>query len=54
MKASDYDAATVAFTTAINKYYKDMEADSIKKTDEVGFTLSKSNKTNTCYVHILP
>ena len=54
MKASDYDAAAAAFSAAISKYYKDMEADSIKKTDEVGFTLSKSNKTNSCYQHILP
>jgi hypothetical protein len=54
MKASDYDKATAAFAAALNKYYKDMEAESIKKTDEVGFTLSKANKTNSCYVHILP
>ena len=31
-----------------------MKADSIKKTDDVGFTLSKANQTNNCYVHILP
>jgi hypothetical protein len=54
MKASDYDAATAAFGRAINKYYKDMEADSIQKTDEVGYTLSKSNRTRGCYIHILP
>jgi hypothetical protein len=54
MKASDYDTAAAAFSAAITKYYKGMEAVSIKKTDEVGFTLSKSNKTNCCYVHIVP
>jgi hypothetical protein len=54
MKATDYDAATVAFNKALNKYYADMEADSVSKTDDVGFTLSKSNKTNNCYVHVVP
>jgi hypothetical protein len=54
MNASDYDKAAAAFSAAITKYYKDMEADSIKNTDEVGFTLSKSNKSGKCYEHILP
>ena len=54
MKAADYDTAVAAFGTALNKYFADMEADSVKTTDEVGFTLSKSNKTNSCYVHVLP
>ena len=54
MKAADYDKAAAAFVTAINKYYADMKADSISKTDDVGFTLSKSNQTNSCFVHELP
>lgn len=54
MKAADYDAAAAAFSAALNKYYADMKADSIKKTDQVGFTLSNANKTNSCYVHVLP
>jgi hypothetical protein len=54
MNAADYDKAVAAFGTALNKYYADMKADSVKKTDEVGFTLSKADKTNSCYIHILP
>ena len=54
MKPADYDKAAAAFVIAINKYYADMKADSISKTDDVGFTLSKSNTTNSCYVHVLP
>ena len=54
MKAADYDKAAAAFGTAIMKYYSDMHADSITKTDDVGFTLNKANKTNSCYVHVLP
>jgi hypothetical protein len=54
MKSSEYDAAAAAFSAAITKYYKDIEAESVKNTDEVGFTLTKSNKTNSCYVHIVP
>jgi hypothetical protein len=55
MKAADYDAAAAAFVKVLNKYWADMTADSIKKkTDEVGFTLSKANKTNSCYVHEVP
>jgi hypothetical protein len=54
MKAADYDKAAAAFSAAVNKYYADMQADSVKTTDEVGFTLSKSNKTNSCYVHVVP
>jgi hypothetical protein len=54
MKPADYDAAADAVVKAINKYWADMKADSIKKTDEVGFTLSKANKTNSCYVHQVP
>jgi len=53
-KATDYDNAAAAFNTALTKFYRDMEADSIKKTDEVGFTLNKANKTNSCFDHILP
>ena len=54
MKAADYDAAAKAFSAGLTKYYNDMEAESVKKTDEVGFTLSKSNRTNSCYEHVLP
>ncbi len=54
MKATDYDQAAAAFAAALNKYWADMKADSIKKTDEVGFTLSKANATNSCYVHAVP
>jgi len=54
MKAADYDAATKAFAAALNQYWHDMEAESVQKTDEVGFTLSKSNRTNSCYVHMVP
>jgi len=54
MKATDYDTAAAAFSAALTKYYNDMDADSVQKTDEVGFTLSQSNKTNSCYVHVLP
>lgn len=54
MKAADYDKAAAAFTTALNQYWKDMKADSIRKTDEVGFTMSHADKTNSCYVHHVP
>jgi hypothetical protein len=54
MKADEYDKAAAAFSAALNKYYADMKADSVKKTDEVGFTLTTANKTNTCYVHEVP
>jgi hypothetical protein len=54
MKAADYDAAVAAFVKAVNGYWAAMQADSVRKTDEVGFTLSKSNSTNSCYVHELP
>jgi hypothetical protein len=54
MKSSDYDKAAATFGTAVNKYYADMKADSISKTDDVGFTLNKSNRTNSCYVHQVP
>jgi hypothetical protein len=54
MKATDYDAAAAAFAKALTKYWADMTADSVKKTDEVGFTLSKANKSNSCYIHEVP
>lgn len=54
MKAADYDKAAAAFSAAVNKYFADMKADSIKNTDEVGFTMSKSDKTKSCYVHMVP
>lgn len=54
MKATDYDKAAAAFSASLTKYWADMTADSIKKTDDVGFTLKKSNQTNSCFVHILP
>lgn len=54
MKAADYDQAAAAFGAALTKYYADMEADSVKKTDQVGYTLSTAESTNDCYVHLLP
>lgn len=54
MKAADYDAAAAAFVKVLNKYWADMTADSIKKTDEVGFMLSKGEQDNSCYVHEVP
>jgi hypothetical protein len=54
MKASDFDRAAADFSKALNEYWADMESDSVTKTDEVGFTLTKSNKTNSCYQHVLP
>ncbi|MBI3864086.1 MAG: hypothetical protein HY290_19560, partial [Planctomycetia bacterium] len=54
MKSDDYDKSAAAVSKAITKYYADMTADSIKKTDDVGFTLAKSNQTNSCYVHVVP
>jgi hypothetical protein len=54
MKATDYDKAAAAVSAAIKKFFADMKADSISKTDDVGFTLNKSNQTNSCYVHTLP
>lgn len=54
MDAKDYDKSVDAFIKAVEKYWTDMTADSVQKTDEVGFTLSKSNRTNTCYVHEVP
>ncbi len=54
MKSSDYDRAVADFSKALNKYWADMEADSVQKTDEVGFTLTKSNRTNSCYPHVVP
>ena len=54
MKAADYDKATAAFSALLRKYWVDMEAASIKNTDDVGFTLKKSNQTNSCFPHVLP
>src|SRR5579872_4430387 len=34
MKAADYDKAAAAFSAAVKKYYVDMQADSISKTDD--------------------
>jgi hypothetical protein len=54
MPVSDYEKAVSAFRAALKQYYADMDAQSVNATDEVGFTLSKSNKTKSCYVHLLP
>jgi len=54
MLVTDYDQATVDFKDALKKFFDDMEAESISKTDDVGFTLNKANEENSCYAHILP
>lgn len=37
MQAADDDKAVAAFGATLNKYCADMKADSVKKTDEVGY-----------------
>jgi hypothetical protein len=54
MNEADYLKAVAAFGVAIKKYRADMKADSIQKTDEVGFTLSTSNKTKSTFEHEVP
>ncbi|MDX2445562.1 MAG: hypothetical protein QNK30_17335 [Bacteroidales bacterium] len=48
MTTTDYDKAVAEFKTAFNKYMNDMDAKSIKSTDEVGYTLSKCKKDKKC------
>jgi len=54
MTVADYEKKAAAFVKALNQYWAHMKADSIQKTDEVGFTLSKADRINSCYVHLLP
>ena len=54
MRAVEYERQAAAFVKAVNQYRADMKAYSLQETDEVGFTLSESNRTGNCYVHLLP
>ena len=54
MKGSAVEAAIRAFTDAFDRYHAAMTADSISKTDEVGFTKTKADDTGDCYVHLVP
>ena len=48
MTVTAYKAAETAFLNAGKKYFKDMEADSYKKTDETGYPKSKCIKDGKC------
>lgn len=48
MTTTDYDKAVAEFKTAFNKYMNDMDAESKKSTDEVGYTLSKCKADKKC------
>ena len=54
MDSKTYDAAAKKFADAVNAYWKAMASDSKQKTDQVGFTLAKADKTGSCYIHQIP
>ena len=54
MSVDVYETATEKFKNSLEKFIANMKADTKAQTDEVGFTLSHSDETNSCYLHILP
>jgi hypothetical protein len=54
MSVDVYEKATREFKRSLEQFFADMKADTKSQTDEVGFTLSHSDATNSCYLHILP
>ncbi len=54
MSADEYEKAARKFKKSLKQFISDMKADSKARSDEVGFTLSHSDATNSCYSHELP
>jgi hypothetical protein len=54
MSVDVYEKAARKFKRSLEQFIADMRADTKSQTDEVGFTLSHSDATNSCYLHILP
>jgi len=54
MSVDAYEKATRDFKKSLEQFIADMKADTKAQTDEIGFTLSHSDATNSCYLHILP
>ena len=48
MTTTDYDKASAKFKTAFDKYMNDMDAESKKSTDEVGYKLTKCKTDKKC------
>jgi len=54
MTVDEYNQAHAGFDRAIKAYFAKMESESIAKTDEVGFRLSKRKATKKCFQHTIP
>jgi hypothetical protein len=54
MSVKDFNTAIGDFGKALKAYFDAMKADSLAKTDNVGYTLSKANRTKKCFVHLVP
>jgi len=54
MTPTEYTDETTRFKDELDQYWKDMEADTIANTDEVGHKKSTWESTGTCYLHLMP
>lgn len=55
MTGSQFEEAVAAFQKAFSAYFKDMDEDSFKRTDEVGYPKSRWLRTDACFGgHVAP
>jgi len=54
MTVTEYEKAAADFEEKLNAYYKDMDAESVAETDEVGYRKSTYESTGEPFRHVLP